>query len=103
MAEVIYKDIAGIKKNNLDISNIDAIEGFIGTKKYEEISSGKFHDDWFEYLGRPILSLLMFFCDSNVRRQRLRSPALTPTQVWLPEKPQSISPARKTLIFHWFL
>ena len=50
LAEVIYKDIANIKKNNLDISNIDAIEGFIGTKKYEEISSGKFHDDWFEYL-----------------------------------------------------
>ena len=50
LAEIIYKDIANIKKNNLDISNIDAIEGFIGTKKYEEISSGKFHDDWFEYL-----------------------------------------------------
>jgi len=50
LAEVIYNDIANIKKNNLDISNIDAIEGFIGTKKYEEISSGKFHDDWFEYL-----------------------------------------------------
>ena len=50
LAEVIYKDIADIKKNNLDISNIDAIEGFIGTKKYKEISSGKFHDDWFEYL-----------------------------------------------------
>ena len=50
LAEVIYKNIADIKKKNLDISNIDAIEGFIGTKKYEEISSGKFHDDWFEYL-----------------------------------------------------
>jgi len=50
LAEVIYKNITDIKKNNLDISNIDAIEGFIGTKKYEEISSGKFHDDWFEYL-----------------------------------------------------
>tara|TARA_B110000037_G_scaffold27890_1_gene33069 strand:- start:46 stop:486 length:441 start_codon:yes stop_codon:yes gene_type:complete len=50
LAEVIYKDISDIKKNNCDISNIDAIEGFIGTKKYEEISSGKFHDVWFEYL-----------------------------------------------------
>ena len=50
LAEVIYKNIADIKKNNLDISNIVAIEGFIGTKKYEEISSGKFHDTWFEYL-----------------------------------------------------
>ena len=50
LAEVIYKNIADIKKNNLDISNIVAIEGFIGTKKYEEISSGSFHDNWFEYL-----------------------------------------------------
>ena len=50
LAEVIYKDIAVIKKNNPDISNVDAIEGFIGTKLYEEISSGKFHDTWFEYL-----------------------------------------------------
>jgi len=50
LAEVIYKDIADIKKNNPDISNVDAIEGFIGTKLYEEISSGKFHDIWFEYL-----------------------------------------------------
>jgi hypothetical protein len=50
LAEIIYKNISDIKKNNLDITNIVAIEGFIGTKKYEEISSGKFHDNWFEYL-----------------------------------------------------
>ena len=50
LAEVIYKNIADIKKNNSNISNIDAIEGFIGTKLYEEISSGKFHDAWFEDL-----------------------------------------------------
>jgi hypothetical protein len=50
LAEIIYKNISTIKKNNLDISNIDAIEGFIGTKIYEEISSGKFHDSWFKYL-----------------------------------------------------
>ena len=50
LAETIYKNIAMIKKNNSDISNIDAIEGFIGTKIYEEISSGKFHDSWFKYL-----------------------------------------------------
>ena len=36
LAEVIYKNIADIKKNNSDISNIEAIEGFIGTKKYNE-------------------------------------------------------------------
>ena len=50
LAEVIYQNITDIKKNNLDISNIIAIEGFIGTKVYEEISSGRFHDRWFEYL-----------------------------------------------------
>ena len=47
LAEVIYKNITDIKKNNSDISNIDAVEGFIGTKIYNEISSGKFHDNWF--------------------------------------------------------
>ena len=50
LAEVIYKNIADIKKNNSDISNIDAVEGFIGTKIYNEISSGEFHDNWFRYL-----------------------------------------------------
>ena len=50
LAEVIYKNIADIKKDNLDISNIDAVEGFIGTKIYNEISSGEFHDSWFKYL-----------------------------------------------------
>ena len=50
LAEVIYNNISDIKKNNLDISNINAIEGFIGTKLYEEISSGKFHDAWFKDL-----------------------------------------------------
>ena len=50
LAEIIYINIIDIKKNNLDISNIDAVEGFIGTKIYNEISSGKFHDNWFEYL-----------------------------------------------------
>ena len=50
LAEVIYKNIADIKKKNSDITNIDAIEGFIGTNIYEDISSGKFHDDWFKYL-----------------------------------------------------
>ena len=50
LAELIYKNIAAIKKNNLEISNIDAVEGFIGTKIYNEISSGEFHDNWFSYL-----------------------------------------------------
>ena len=50
LAEIIYKSIVDIKKKNPDISNIDAIEGFIRTVAYNDISSGKFHDTWFEYL-----------------------------------------------------
>ena len=50
LAEIIYKNITDIKKKNPNISNIDAIEGFIGTTAYNEISSGKFHDSWFKDL-----------------------------------------------------
>ena len=52
VAEKIYSEISKIKKKNLDFSNIDAIESFIGTKLYKEISSGKFHDNWFEELKK---------------------------------------------------
>ena len=50
VAEVIYSKICDIKKNNLGFSNIDAVDGFIGTEAYKEISSGLFHDKWFENL-----------------------------------------------------
>ena len=50
VAEVIYFEISRIKKNNLEFSNIDAIESFIGTKMYKKISSGEFHDEWFKKL-----------------------------------------------------
>ena len=50
VAEEIYSKICEIKKKNPELSNIDAIESFIGSEKYKEISSGKFHDDWFKKL-----------------------------------------------------
>ena len=50
VAELIYKKISEFKKNNSDISTNDAIEGFIGSKTYDEISSGRFHDNWFKEL-----------------------------------------------------
>ena len=50
VAELIYHDISNIKKNNQNLSNIDAIENFIGSETYQNISSGKFHDDWFNEL-----------------------------------------------------
>ena len=52
VAEVIYSKISEIKKSESNYSNIDAIEKFIGTDIYKEISSGKFHDDWFKELEK---------------------------------------------------
>ena len=52
VAEKIYLKVCEIKKNNPDFSNVDAIESFIGSEFYIEISSGKFHDQWFEELKK---------------------------------------------------
>ena len=52
VAELIYLEICDIKKKNIDFSNITAIESFIGLELYKEISSGKFHDEWFEELSK---------------------------------------------------
>ena len=50
VAEIIYKEISKIKKNNSELSNIDAINSFIGSETYNFISSGEFHDNWFKEL-----------------------------------------------------
>jgi hypothetical protein len=52
LAEIIYLEISKIKKNNSDFSTVDAVDGFIGTKIYKKISSGEFHDEWFEKLEK---------------------------------------------------
>ena len=52
VAEIIYTKIWDIKKKNPSFSNIDAIESFIGTETYKKISSGQFHDEWFENLKK---------------------------------------------------
>ena len=52
VAEIIYKEISKIKKKDSNISSIDAIERFIGSVTYEEISSGRFHDNWFNELKK---------------------------------------------------
>ncbi len=52
VAEEIYLKICEIKKKNPDFSNIDAIDNFIGSTSYKEISSGEFHDKWFEQLKK---------------------------------------------------
>ena len=52
VAELIYLKVSEIKKKNPDISNINAIEAFIGTETYKYISSGKFHDELMSKLNK---------------------------------------------------
>ena len=50
VAELIYKKIVEIKERNPDITNIVSIEMFIGSDTYNNISSGKYHDDLLKQL-----------------------------------------------------
>ena len=52
VAELIYCEICKIKKENPYLNNVDAIEAFIGSETYTYISSGKFHDEWFQKLKK---------------------------------------------------
>ena len=52
VAEVIYLKVCEIKEKNPEFSNINAIEIFIESETYKEISSGKFHDEWFKKLKK---------------------------------------------------
>ena len=63
VAEIIYSEISKIKKNNTGFSNIDAIDSFIGSEIYKKISSGKFHDKWFEELKKNN------FIDQNTKKR----------------------------------
>ena len=47
VAELIYSKITDIKKENPEMSNIEAFEVFMSTEDYDLISSGEFHDQWF--------------------------------------------------------
>jgi hypothetical protein len=47
VAELIYSKIVNIKKENTEITNIQAFEIFMTTKDYDLISSGEFHNQWF--------------------------------------------------------
>jgi len=52
VAEIIYSEVCKIKKRNPYLNNVDAIEAFIGSDTYTHISSGKFHDEWFDKLKK---------------------------------------------------
>ena len=63
VAEVIYSKICDIKKNNPDFSNIDAIDSFIGSKIYNKISSGEYHNEWLIELKKNN------FIDQNTKKK----------------------------------
>ena len=52
VAELIYSKICEIKKKSPELSNINAIETFIGTETYKKISSGKFHEELINKLSK---------------------------------------------------
>ena len=52
VAELIYSKICEIKKKNPSYSNLEAVENFIGSKTYNIISSGNFHNKWFKELEK---------------------------------------------------
>ena len=52
VAEKIYLNIVEIKNKNPELSNLDAIDTFIGSETYNHISSGKFHDEWLKELEK---------------------------------------------------
>tara|TARA_B100000989_G_scaffold291108_1_gene265179 strand:+ start:144 stop:584 length:441 start_codon:yes stop_codon:yes gene_type:complete len=52
VAEFIYFKVFEIKNKNPETNNIQAIEVFMTSKEYELISSGEFHDEWFEKLKK---------------------------------------------------
>ena len=47
VAELIYNKVVNIKKQNSQMTNIQAFEVFMTTKDYDLISSGEFHNQWF--------------------------------------------------------
>ena len=47
VAELIYSSVVNIKKENPEMTNIQAFELFMTTKDYDLISSGDFHNQWF--------------------------------------------------------
>ena len=52
VAEAIYSKVCEIKKKNPELTTINAIESFIGSKAYKEISSGKFHDELIDMVSK---------------------------------------------------
>ena len=63
VAELIYSKICEIKNLNPELSNINAIENFIDTETYENISSGNFHEKLIDKLKKNR------FIDQNTQKK----------------------------------
>ena len=50
VAKIIYLNIVEIKNKNPELSNLDAVDAFIGSDIYNHISTGRFHDEWLKEL-----------------------------------------------------
>ena len=66
VAELIYLKVSEIKNSNPEYSNINAIETFIGSETYKEISSGNFHDNLIENLKKNN------FIDTRTKKKYLK-------------------------------
>ena len=51
-AEEIYLEISRIKLKNPEISLIEAVERYIGSKSYQSLSSGEFHNELLKKLNK---------------------------------------------------
>ena len=63
-AEEIYFKISEIKLNNPEISLIESVERYIGSESYQNLSSGKFHNDLLiklkkEKISKKVMDLLL--------------------------------------------
>ena len=56
VAEAIYSKVCAIKKKNPELTTVNAIENFIGSKTYKEISSGKFHNELIDKVSKKKVS-----------------------------------------------
>ena len=63
-AEEIYLKVSNIKKENPEISVVEAVERYIGSESYNYLGSGEFHNKLFNNLSKKnfptkILEMLM--------------------------------------------
>ena len=74
VAEAIYSKVCEIKKKNPELSNINAIENFIGSTTYNEISSGKFHDELIDRVSKkkiPEETLRLLYIQKDISVKQL--------------------------------